>query len=49
MEVYNPDLVYCANHLLVPTMSEVVTPPRENYELVREGEARGVGGEGGGL
>jgi hypothetical protein len=38
VEVYNPDLVYCAKQLLVPTMSEVVTPPRENYELVREEE-----------
>ncbi|KAG1674239.1 hypothetical protein FOA52_013859 [Chlamydomonas sp. UWO 241] len=35
IEVYRPDELYCVDELIVPTMSEVVTPPKENYELLR--------------
>ncbi len=35
VEIYDPSKQYCAEELLVPTMSPVVTPPKENYELVR--------------
>ena len=36
IEVYDPSAQYCAEELLVPNMSPIVTPPKENYELVRE-------------
>ena len=35
IEVYDPSAQYCAEELLVPNMSPIVTPPKENYELVR--------------
>ena len=35
IEVYDPSAQYCAEELLVPNMSPIVTPPKENYDLVR--------------
>ncbi len=35
VEVYDPTIQYCAEELLVPEVSPVVTPPKENYDLVR--------------
>ena len=34
IEVYDPSQQYCADELLVPSASTIVTPPKENYELV---------------
>lgn len=38
IEVYDPELEYCADELLVPSVSPIITPPKENYQLVRTGE-----------
>lgn len=38
VEVYDPSLQYCADELLVPSVSPIITPPRENFELVRDRE-----------
>jgi len=35
VEIYDPSQQYCAEELIVPTLSPIVTPPKENYDLVR--------------